>query len=203
MKYKVSLLPEINRKRLNSKKKIERIKVYALIVLVVLLAFLLVVVGTKLYADKQLSNMQQLNNEYAQKVAELQQFRDINANLQQKVDLIESIQVEEPQLYNFVATISNLEHPGVSITSIECTDWKTARNCVLMGTADSRKAYLAFEKALSEMKGVASVANVTYLAGVGDVSKGAQFTININCTGGAAVIVETTAATTETTAAAE
>lgn len=202
MKYKVSLLPEINRKRLNSKKKIERIKVYALIVLVVLLAFLIVVVGTKLYADKQLSKMQQLNNEYAQKVAELQHFRDINANLQQKVNLIESIQVEEPQLYNFVATISNLEHPGVSITSIECTDWKTARNCVLMGTADSRKAYLAFEESLSKIEGVASVANVTYLAGVEESSEGAQFTININCSGGAAVIV-TTEAPTETTAAAE
>ena len=119
MKYKVSLLPEVNRKRLNSKKKIEKIKIYALIVLVVLLAFLAVVLGTKFYADKTLKEEKGRNNEMAQKVNELEQYREINANLQQKINLINSIQVKEPQLYNFVAKLSNLEHPGVSVDSID------------------------------------------------------------------------------------
>lgn len=204
MKYRVSLLPEINRKRLNSKKKIERIKVYSLIVLVVLLAFLLVVVGTKFFADSQLDKINKLNNETAQKVTGLQHYRDINANLQEKVNLIQSIQVDEPQLFNFIAKISNLDHPGVTITSIECTSWKTSRNCVLSGTVDSRQAYLEFEKELREIEGVTSVANVTYLAGAGDNMEIAEFTINISCSGGASVIVTTTeAAATDTTAVAE
>lgn|GEM_PF-3321599 len=202
MKYRVSLLPEINRKRLNSKKKIERIKVYALIILVVLLAFLLVVVSTKFFADKKLSEAKQQNNEYAQKVAELQQFREINASLQQKIQLIGEIQVNEPQLYNFVATVGNLKHPGVSVDTIECTDWKTSRTCVITGKTESRQAYLEFEKSLQKIEGVSSVANVTYINGIGENSGLSQFTININCSGGAAIIVETTEGSSETTTAA-
>lgn len=198
MKYKVSLLPELNRKRLNSKKKIERIKVYALIVLVVLLAFLAVVLGTKFYAEKMLKEEKKTNNEIAQKVEELQQYREINANLQQKINLINSIQVKEPQLYNFVATLSNLDHPGVSIESIECTEWKTLRNCVLKGSCETREAYLAFEQALSEIEGVSVVVCTAYESGVGKDDGLSKYTISITCSGGAAVPTSevTTAATT-------
>lgn len=194
MKYKVSLLPEVNRKRLNSKKKIEKIKIYALIVLVVLLAFLAVVLGTKFYADKTLKEEKGRNNEMAQKVNELEQYREINANLQQKINLINSIQVKEPQLYNFVAKLSNLEHPGVSVDSIECTEWKTTRNCILKGTCTTREAYLAFEKALSEVDGVSVVFCSGYESGVGKDDGLSKFTISITCAGGAAV--PTTQATT-------
>lgn len=200
MKYRVSLLPEVNRKRLNSKKKIERIKIYALIVLVVLLAFLAVVLGTKFYADKTLKEAKTLNNEMAKKVNELEQYREINANLQQKINLINSIQVKEPQLYNFVATLSNLEHPGVSIDTIECTDWKTTRNCILTGTCTTREAYLSFEQAVSEIEGVSVVACSAYEAGVGKDDGLSKFTISISCAGGAAVPTTkatTTASTTE------
>lgn len=200
MKYRVSLLPEVNRKRLNSKKKIERIKIYALIVLVVLLAFLAVVLGTKFYADKTLKEAKTLNNEMAKKVNELEQYREINANLQQKINLINSIQVKEPQLYNFVATLSNLEHPGVSIDTIECTDWKTTRNCILSGTCTTREAYLSFEQAVSEIEGVSVVVCSAYEAGVGKDDGLSKFTISISCAGGAAVPTTqatTTASTTE------
>ena len=120
MKYRVSLLPEQNRKRLNGKRKLEKIKLFSLVALVVLAVFTFVVMFTSLYADKKLAEAKMLDNEYAQKVAELEQFREINANLQDKVKLIESIQIEEPQLVNFVAKIANLKNPGVSILSIEC-----------------------------------------------------------------------------------
>ena len=115
MKYRVSLLPEYNRKRLNNKKKLEKIKILALAVLMVLLVLMLVVIGMRMFAEKKLDEAQALNNEYSQKVAELEQFRAINANLQQKVQLIESIQIDEPALANFLATISNLNNAGISI----------------------------------------------------------------------------------------
>ena len=197
MKYKVSLLPEQKRKRLINKKKLEKIKAFSLVVLIVLALFTFVVLFTSLYAEKKLAEVRQLDNEYAKKVAELEQFREINANLQNKVQLIESIQVEEPQLVNFVAKISNLKNPGVSITSIECTDWKTTRNCVLVGTCDNRSQYLAFEEALKEVEGVSAVACASYTQDVGEAAI-VQFTVNVTCTGGAAV-VETTVASTDTT----
>lgn len=199
MKYKVSLLPEPKRKRLINKKKLEKIRAFSLVVLVVLAFFTFVVMFTSLYAEKKLAEARRLDNECAQQVAELEQFREINANLQNKVQLIESIQVEEPQLVNFVAKISNLKHPGISITNIECTDWKTTRNCVLIGTCDNRSQYLAFEEALKEIEGVSAVACASYTQGVGETAI-VQFTVNVTCTGGAAAFVETTVASTDTTA---
>lgn len=198
MKYRVSLLPESVRKRLDGRKKLERIQIFSLVILVILALFLIVVSFTRMYAINKLEEVQALDYEYAQKVAELEQFREINANLQQKVQLIEDIQVEEPQLVNFLAKISNLKAPGVSIENIECTDWKTTRNCVLSGTCDNREQYLAFEKTLSEMEDISAVACVTYNHNVGSR---VQFTVNITCKGGAAPIVTTTEAPSETAAA--
>jgi len=200
VKYRVSLLPEQNRKRLNGKKKLEKIKLFSLVILVVLALFTFVVMFTNLYANKKLNEERKLDNEYAQKVAELEQFREINATLQKKVQLIEDIQVNEPQLVNFIAAVSNLKHPGVSITSFDCTDWKVTRSCVLGGTCDTRGQYLAFEEALKEIEGVSAVSCASYVQGVGE-SAAVQFTINITCTGGAAPFVTETEATSETTAA--
>lgn len=203
MKYRVSLLPESVRKRLDGRKKLERIQIFALVTLVILALFLMVVSFTRMYANNKLEQARMLDSEYARKVEELEQFREINANLQEKVKLIEDIQVEEPQLVNFLAKISNIKAPGISIDNIECTDWKVSRACVLTGTCDNREQYLAFEKTLSEMEDITGVACVSYVANVGDR---VQFTININCKGGAAPVVTTTEASSdvsseETTAA--
>ncbi len=192
MKYRVSLLPEQNRKRLNGKRKLEKIKLFSLVVLIILAVFTFVVMFTSLYADKKLAEAKNLDNEYAQKVAELEQFREINANLQDKVKLIESIQIEEPQLVNFVAKISNLKHPGVTISSIECKDWKVTRICTLAGECDTREQYLAFETAVKELEGVSAAVCSSYTQGVGDGAV-VNFTLDITCIGGA----ETTAAPTE------
>ncbi len=198
MKYKVSLLPEQNRKRLIGKKKLEKFKVYSLVILVVLALFTFVVIFTSFFANKKLDEAKRLDNEYAQKVAELEQFREINATLQQKVQLIEDIQIEEPQLVNFIAKLSNLKHPGITITTIECTDWKVSRSCILIGTCDTREQYLAFESALREIEGVSAVACVSYNQAVGETAL-VQFTINVTCTGGSAPFVPTTEATSGTT----
>lgn len=201
MKYKVSLLPEYNRKRLNNKKKLEKIKVLALAVLMVLLVLMVVVIGMRMFAEKKLDEAQALNNEYAQKVAELEQFRTINANLQQKVQLIESIQVDEPALANFIATISNLNNAGISVDTITCDSWKTARNCSITGRANSREQYLEFENELRNIEGVSSVVCTSYVSGTGSTNGLATFAISISCSGGAVVVTTTEATTAETTEA--
>ncbi len=202
MKYKVSLLPAFNRKRLNNKKKLEKIKVFALAILVVLLILMIVVVGMRSFAVKKFNEAQALNNEYAQKVAQLEQFRTISANLQQKVQLIENIQVEEPALANFVATLSNINCAGVSINTIDCMDWKTLRTCSLTGSANSREQYLAFEEELKNIEGVTLVTCTSYVNGTGTNDGIASFTVSITCSGGA-VVTTTEATTVATTAAAE
>lgn len=200
MKYKVSLLPEYNRKRLNNKKKLEKIKILALAVLMVLLVLMTVVIGMRMFADKKLNQAQILNNEYAQKVAELEQFRAINANLQKKVQLIENIQVEEPALANFLATISNLNNAGISLDTIDCLDWKTSRTCSITGRANSREQYLAFENELKALEGINSVVCTSYTSGAGTTDGLATFTVSISCSGGASMVM-TEDTTAETTAA--
>ena len=196
MKYKVSLLPAQNRKRLEGRKKLEKIQIFALAVLVILALFLVVVSGTRLYANNQLSKEQALDSEYAKRVAELEQYREINATLQQKVQLIQNIQVDEPMLVNFLGKVANLKCPGISISNIECNDWKVTRNCVLTGTCDSRAQYLAFEKAVGEIEGVSSVSCGSYVHNIGGF---VDFTVVITCEGGATIITTTEA----TTAAAD
>lgn len=200
MKYKVSLLPEQNRKRLIGKKKLEKIKLFSLVILVVLALFTFVVMFTSFIAEKKLAETRRLDNEFAQKVEELEQFREINATLQNKVQLIENIQVNEPQLVNFIGKISNINHPGVSVDSIECTDWKVTRNCVLMGTCDTREQYMAFEEALKGIEGVSAVACATYKQGA---TGSVEFTINVTCSGGAAPFVTTTEAASDGTTSAD
>lgn len=187
VKYKVSLLPEQNRKRLNNKKKLEKIKINTLITLFVLALFAFVVMGTTIYANGQLKKTKALDNESAQEVAQLEQFREINANLQSKVQLIESIQVNEPMLVNFIASVSNLRSPGVSIQGFECTDWKVSRVCNLTGTCDNRKQYLAFEESVGKMEGVSGVTCVSYVQGTAETD-GVAFAISVTCSGGSAPV---------------
>ena len=200
MKYKVSLLPESRKKQINARNSIKKITTVSVMALGVLLAFLLVVVATNLYANKQLEEAQKLDQECIAEIEKLSSYRDIHAALQQRVDLFDKIQVNEPQLYQFILDWSKIDHPGVSVTSIECTDWKTDRLCTITGTCSSRSEYLAYEESLEKIEGVTSVSCVSYSSNVGGEEDDlATFTISISVSGG--IVVETTTAVTTTAAA--
>ncbi|MBR5442372.1 MAG: hypothetical protein IKV44_05415 [Clostridia bacterium] len=203
MKYRVSLLPEKNRKRLNGKKKAEKVKVIALVALLMMLALIVIVLGGKLVADKELSKIQRMNNEYEMKVQGLAHYREISDTLQKKVQLIKDIQVEEPSLYNFIALISNVEHTDVSISAIECTEWKTSRVCVLTGSCQSRQSFNEYVEKLKEIEGInpESVLCTAYTVTYTDGKAVADFSISLTCSGGSAPIVESES--TEDTTAAE
>ncbi|MBO5896306.1 MAG: hypothetical protein J6Q83_03320 [Clostridia bacterium] len=202
MKYKVSLLPEKNRKRINGKKKAEKVKVIALVALFMMLALIIIVLGGKLVADRELSKIHSMNNEYEMKVQGLSHYREISDTLQKKVQLIKDIQVEEPSLYNFIALLSNVEHTDVSITAIECTEWKTSRICVLTGTCQSRQSFNEYMEKLKAIEGVnpESVMCTAYTVTYTDGKAVADFSISLTCSGGAAPIVveESTDAAAET-----
>ncbi|MBQ3889290.1 MAG: hypothetical protein II738_06050 [Clostridia bacterium] len=191
MKYKVSLLPELQRKRLDGKKKSEKIQVYALVAMLLLLAVLLIVIFSNFYAQRKLSSIQAENARYEQEIAELQQYRDLDAELQNKKQLINSIIIREPEMTNFIASLSNMKHTGISFTSIDCTDWQTSRICTLSGTAVSRDAYLGFEKALASVSGVTGVSNSSYVSGAGTENGLAEFTVVIDCADGSVAATPT------------
>ncbi len=202
MKYRVSLLPERNRKRINGKKKAEKVKVIALVALVMMLSLIVIVLGGRLVADKELAEVKAMNAEYEQKVQGLQKYREISDTLQKKVQLIKDIQVDEPSLYNFIALISNVSHTDVTVTSIECTDWKTSRVCVLTGTCQSRQSFNEYLEKLQGIEGVESATCTAYTISYANDKTEAQFSISITCSGGAAVVV-TEAESTEATSAAD
>ncbi len=204
MKYKVSLLPEKNRKRILGKKKAEKGRGIVNIVMLVLLAALFICVICNAYAGSKLSEIEAKNAQYEQQVAALQQYRDINNTLQSKIKLKGDIQVNEPSLYNFVARLGNVDNPGVSITNLSCIDWKTSRLCTLTGTAISRDAFTAYLEAVSAIQGVSNATCTSYTVAVSEGEAEATFSISISCDGGAApIVVETTAAETEDTTVAE
>ena len=183
MKYKVSLLPEKNRKRLNSKKKAEKVKIISLIALCMVLVLLLVTVALKFYADSVLAEEREKNVEYDQMIQELAEYRSVNQTLQQKVSLIQSIQVEEPALYNFVAAVSNINHPDVSVEALDCVDWKSARICTITGTVHSPEAFDLYLSDLRSIEGV-SATPVQFNAGLLDGVTTYQFVITVSCSGG-------------------
>ncbi len=201
MKYKVSLLPEKNRKRILGKKKAEKGKGIVNVVLLMLLAVTLITLLCKGYADSKLAKIQAKNSEYEQKVSALQQYRDINNSLQAKLTLIENVQVNEPSLYNFVALLGNVSRPGISVENIEMLDWKTSRICNIIGKADSREAFNVYLEKLKNIEGVKSADCTSYIIEVVEGKPQATFAIAIACDGGAAPITtapaETTSAETE------
>lgn len=201
MKYKVSLLPESRKKQINARKSIKKITSVSLVVLAVIGAFCLVVLGTNIFANKQLEKAQQLDAECVAEIEKLSSYRDIHAALQQKVNLFGKIQVNEPQLYQFIVDWSNINHPGVSVTSIQCSNWKTDRLCTITGTCNSRTEYLAYEEELKKIEGVTSVSCVGYTTNVGGAEDDlASFTISVAVSGGA-VVPETTTEVATTAAA--
>ncbi len=66
MKYKVSLLPEKNRKRILGKKKAEKGRSIANVAILILLAITLITLVCKFVADSKLSKIQAKNAEYEQ-----------------------------------------------------------------------------------------------------------------------------------------
>lgn len=191
MKYKVSLLPEDRKKRIQGKKKVEKIRAIALTVILVVFALFILVFATKMYSDKKLSNIEKENEEYARRVSELSSYREINAELEAKINLIDSIQVEEPYLEQFLVDVGNISRPGVSFTSIECSDWKSVRKCVISGTCDNRRQYLDLEESFKKLEGVNSVVCTSFLSEVGTEDGRASFTVELAAKGGIDINLET------------
>ena len=205
MKYRVSLLPESRKKQINARNTIAKIQAVSISVLAVLLAFAVVVVVVAIYANSQLKEVKKLDQQCITEIEQLSSYRDIHAALQERINLFDKIQVKEPALYSFIYEWSKIDHPGVSVETIDCASWKTDRLCTITGSCSSRSEYLAYEESLKKLNGVTSVSCVNYQTNVGASEDTlATFTISVAVSGGVAAVVETTdTAVTEATTAAQ
>lgn len=204
MKYKVSLLPESRKKQINARETIRKIKAVSFSILAVLLAFGVVVGIVFAFATKQLKEVQVLDQQCLTEIEKLSSYRDIHAALKERIALFEKIQVKDPQLYKFVYDWSKINHPGVSVNTIECTNWKTDRLCTISGSCDSRSQYLAYEEALRKIEGVTSVTCVSYQPNiVSNEDSVATFTISVAVSGGVTIVETPADGTTEATTAAQ
>lgn len=204
MKYKVSLLPESRKKQINARETIRKIKAVSFSILAVLLAFGVVVGIVFAFATKQLKEVQVLDQQCLTEIEKLSSYRDIHAALKERIALFEKIQVKDPQLYKFVYDWSKINHPGVSVNTIECTNWKTDRLCTISGSCDSRSQYLAYEEALRKIEGVTSVTCVSYQPNiVSNEDSVATFTISVAVSGGVTIVETPVDVTTEATTAAQ
>ena len=204
MKYKVSLLPESRKKQINARETIRKIKAVSFSILAVLLAFGVVVGIVFAFATKQLKEVQVLDQQCLTEIEKLSSYRDIHAALKERIALFEKIQVKDPQLYKFVYDWSKINHPGVNVNTIECTNWKTDRLCTITGSCDSRSQYLAYEEALRKIEGVTSVTCVTYQPNiVSNEDSVATFTISVAVSGGVTIVETPVDVTTEPTTAAQ
>ncbi len=186
MKYKVSLLPESRKKQIKARETIKKIKAVAASVFCVLLAFYVIVVAVNIFAQNKLEDVKELDKECQAEIDKLSSYKDINTQLQERIQLFNKIEVKEPKLYKFLVDWSSLSHPGVSVESISCSDWKTTRLCYISGSCESREQYLEYEDVLKKIEGVTSVSCVSYTTSVGSTSN-ASFKISITVDGGAPV----------------
>ncbi len=201
MKYKVSLLPESRKKQIKARESIKKIKSVSFAVFCVLFAFYIIVVAVNIFAQNKLKDIRELDAECQVEIDKLASYKDINTQLQQRISLFDKIEVKEPKLYQFLLDWSGVSHPGVSVESIECTDWKITRLCTIKGTCENRAQYLAYEEALKKIEGVTSVSCVNYTTNVGADNE-AGFTISISVDGGAPVPTTAPATTAPATTAA-
>lgn len=201
MKYRVSLLPESRRKLLNGKKRIEKIRASALVVMLILLGLLIVVIASKMVADSKLASAAAQNNKKAAEVSELEQYRAKNAELKTKVALLDQIKEGEPYLYQFLVKFGNVDHPGVTIKTIDCADWRYTRKCTITGTCETRAEFLSYQKLIEKLDKVTGVTVQSFTSGVGTADGMAKFTIVIAVGGGKPAPVVSTAAAATTAAA--
>ncbi len=188
MKYKVSLLPEVRKKRIIGRQKLEQFRSVAVTAFIILLALFILVFVSKIFAESKLKSVISSNANYEKQVQALSKYKDINSNIENKVNLVKNIEVDEPYIYQFVVAVGNIEQPGVTITSLDCTDWKTTRQCTVTGTCNSRTEYFAFKTAAGKLDCVSSVEDVEYTSGLGSEDATSTFTVLLKAPGGKAAV---------------
>ncbi len=159
---KVSLLPESYRKKVSGSKKKETLKRLFLDILIVLLAFLAVVLGTRIAVQKRLDEMMKQNAAVEAQFPQLQSYQSLYNELFQQKQLIETVSAKAPYAHDFVVSLGNVECPGLWLTVINAEDWFYTKNCTLEGKCFSNTVLKDYIKQLQKLEGVTAVTRTAY-----------------------------------------
>ncbi len=137
--FKVSLLPDSYRHRLESRKKIDLISKVALIVLVCLFIVYGGVAIKGQILKSKLENLEKKNAALVNEFPALQEYQNIYNNLIQVRKMIESVSPQDPEAVEFFTLVSNVTPDYIQVTEINLENWFTAGICTISCTAQDYK----------------------------------------------------------------
>ncbi len=139
--FKVSLLPDSYRHRLESRKKIEIISKVAIVVFVCLFIVYGGVAVKGQILKSKLNTLQKKNSAIQSEFPALREYQDIYNELVQVREMIESVTPQDPEAVEFFTTVSNITPDYVQITQINLENWFTGGICVLTCTVQDYQDY--------------------------------------------------------------
>lgn len=185
---KVSLLPESYRKKVSGSKKKETLKRLFLDILIVLLAFLMVVLITRINVQKRLDEMIRQNAAVEAQFPQLQSYQTLYNELLQQKQLIEAVSAKAPYAHDFVVSLGNIECPGLWLTTIYTDDWFYTKTCTLEGRCFSNPVLKDYIVLLQKLENVTSVTRAAYTnsgetTGTGEKIFSFTLTVTVSGTG--------------------
>ena len=139
--FKVSLLPDSYRRRLESRKKIDLISKIALVILVCLFIVYGGVAVKGQILKSKLKTIQRKNSAIESEFPALQEYQNIYNELGEVRKMIESITPQDPDAVEFFTTISNQTPDYVQITQINLENWFKEGICTLTCTVQDNQDY--------------------------------------------------------------
>lgn len=194
--FKVSLLPDSYRRRLESRKKIDLISKIALVILVCLFIVYGGVAVKGQILKSKLKTIQRKNSAIESEFPALQEYQNIYNELSEVRKMIESITPQDPDAVEFFTMISNQTPDYVQITQINLENWFKEGICTLTCTVQDNqdyKDYVDLFKTEEMQKIVKTVETTSYTRTSGEDGKSVTFTLvlsmsnGVNVTAGAPV----------------
>lgn len=182
--FKVSLLPDSYRHRLESRKKIDLVSKVALIVLVCLFIVYGGVAIKGQILKSKLETLEKKNDALVNEFPALQEYQNIYNNLIQARKMIESISPQDPEAVEFFTLVSNETPDYIQITEINLENWFTAGICTISCMAqdyqDVRDYKALFET--EEMQEFVKLVEITSIQRTVDAdnNKSVKFTLALS-----------------------
>ena len=182
--FKVSLLPDIYRRRLQNSDKVDIVSKIALVILVCLFIVYGGVAIKNQVLNSKLKKLQSQNRQLEQRFPELQEYQQIYDDLVSARKIVDSITPKDTEAVQFFTKITNNKPDYVEIKQIDLENWFTQGICTLTCTVQDYQDLKDFEDSFKteEMQETVKQVEVTSIErSVGaDGSKSVNFTIALS-----------------------
>lgn len=198
--FKVSLLPDSYRRRLESRKKIDLISKVSLVILVCLFIIYGGVAVKGQILKSKLDKIEAQNRTLEAEFPALQEYQKIYNDLISAKKMVESISPQDPEAVEFFTLVSNQTPDYVQITQVDIENWFTAGICTLSCTVQDYsdvQDYINLFKT-EEMQKTVKLVQLTSITRTvnADGSKSVSFTLALSMSN--AIVVPTAAPQYET-----